>query len=516
MAFQTSYDPEIRTALIKPLVPLAANTWYSFYAGGGSFINIVGLWAGGCSVQFKTTSGALPPEVTLTGPATTTVYAVDAPVTVSANAVADTNRTVGKVEFYADGQKIGEDVSTPYSATWTPSEVKTTMVQAIAFDDESTAGASEPTYLSIVPSSAAKPIYFHGNPSPAEQALLEMINDARENPRIEGLRLAGTSDTNVLAAYQAHGIDTNQLKADFATYPVRPPLAFNSNLLASARRHANDMAAHNFQGQTGSDGSSPTNRMGQAGYAASSWAENVFAFAQSVFHGHAGMNVDWNNGPTFGQRMNVMNPSNAIYREIGISQALTNYPGSPTNVGPRVWCCDFGLASGRSFLVGVVFADLDGDQKYDAGEGLAGVNLQTDRGNNNAVSSASGGYAIPLSVSNGILTVTASGGCLPVDMANSVTLDGQNKRLNFMVPDANEVLQPVVQGDLSFGVRTNRFGFNVNWLSDRMVVVEATTNLTTTNWVAIVTNVLIDGSVYFGDPQWTNYRGRYYRIRSPE
>ena len=29
------------------------------------------------------------------------------------------------------------------------------------------------------------------------------------------------------------------------------------------------------------------------------------------------------------------------------------------------------------------------------------------------------------------------------------------------------------------------------------------------------TNTLTGGTAYFGDPQWTNYPGRFYRLRSP-
>lgn len=510
-----SYDPELRTAVFTPTATLLPDTWHAFWVFP-EVANSMGQPLGQTNfIQFKTGSGSLPPEVALTGPATGVVYAADSLLTVSAIASADEDREVSKVSFYADGQNIGEDLSSPYSITWQPSQVGTRMVQAMAMDEEGSVGASEPVYLEIVQSSAAKPIYSHGNPSPDEQALLELINDARENPSAEGLRLAGTADTNVLAAYQAYGVSTNQLKVDFAAYPARPPLAFNSNLMASARRHAGDMATNDFEAQAGSDGSTPSNRIIQAGYSANSWAENIFASAQSVFHGHAGMNVDWSGGPSWSRRINIMNPSNAIYREIGIAEVCTNYPGPATHVGPRVWCCDFGLISGRSFLVGVVFADLDGDQKYDSGEGLAGVNLRTDRGGYSAVSSASGGYAIPLTVSNGVLAVTASGGCLPGDSVKSVALDGQNKRLNFMVLDGSANTQPMVQDDDHFGMRSNRFGFNVNWLSDRVVVVEANTNLNTTNWLRVGTNTLTDGSFYFDDSQWTNHRGRFYRIRSP-
>jgi hypothetical protein len=80
---------------------------------------------------------------------------------------------------------------------------------------------------------------------------------------------------------------------------------------------------------------------------------------------------------------------------------------------------------------------------------------------------------------------------------------------------------PQVQtDDASFGVRTNRFGFNIAGSSNLVIVVEACTNLATPVWSPIGTNTLntfigTNGTSYFSDPDWTNYPGRYYRIRSP-
>ena len=48
-----------------------------------------------------------------------------------------------------------------------------------------------------------------------------------------------------------------------------------------------------------------------------------------------------------------------------------------------------------------------------------------------------------------------------------------------------------------------------------MVVVEASTDLAQPLWAPVGTNTLTDGSSYFSDPQWTNYPGRFYRLRSP-
>jgi hypothetical protein len=67
----------------------------------------------------------------------------------------------------------------------------------------------------------------------------------------------------------------------------------------------------------------------------------------------------------------------------------------------------------------------------------------------------------------------------------------------------------------SFGVQTNQFGFNIQWASGETVVVEACTNLSNPVWQPVQTNTLTGGAAYFSDPQWTNYPGRYYRLRSP-
>jgi len=69
--------------------------------------------------------------------------------------------------------------------------------------------------------------------------------------------------------------------------------------------------------------------------------------------------------------------------------------------------------------------------------------------------------------------------------------------------------------DNGFGIRTNRFGFNITWASGRVVVVEACTDLGQPIWSPVGTNMLADGSSHFSDPMRTNYPTRFYRLRSP-
>lgn len=75
--------------------------------------------------------------------------------------------------------------------------------------------------------------------------------------------------------------------------------------------------------------------------------------------------------------------------------------------------------------------------------------------------------------------------------------------------------QPAVAtDDGNFGIRTNSFGFNVNWAAGMTVVVDASTNLFNPIWLALKTNAMTGDSIYFNDPFWTNYPSRYYRLRS--
>ncbi len=72
---------------------------------------------------------------------------------------------------------------------------------------------------------------------------------------------------------------------------------------------------------------------------------------------------------------------------------------------------------------------------------------------------------------------------------------------------------PQIQsGDSSFGVHSNRFGFNISGNNNLSVIVEASTNLAYPFWSPVATNT---GSSYFSDPQWLNYPVRFYRLQTP-
>ncbi|MGW4563872.1 CAP domain-containing protein [Streptomyces sp. NPDC004561] len=100
-------------------------------------------------------------------------------------------------------------------------------------------------------------------------------------------------------------------------------LTLNSTLTKAAQAHSADMAAHQNMSHTGSDGSSPGDRITAAGYNWSSYGENVaygYSTADQVMAG-------WMSSP--GHRANILNCS---FKEIGVGLAQ---PGS-------YWTQDFG------------------------------------------------------------------------------------------------------------------------------------------------------------------------------
>ena len=67
----------------------------------------------------------------------------------------------------------------------------------------------------------------------------------------------------------------------------------------------------------------------------------------------------------------------------------------------------------------------------------------------------------------------------------------------------------------SFGLPSHPFGFTISWARDKVVVIEAATDLSQPTWSPLSTNTFVGGSATFSDPQWTNYPMRVYRARTP-
>lgn len=103
------------------------------------------------------------------------------------------------------------------------------------------------------------------------------------------------------------------------------PLKMNAKLTKAAQDHSKDMASHRNMSHTGSDGSSPADRITRAGYSWSSYGENV-AYGYST---PEKVMAAWMSSP--GHKRNILDCS---FKEIGIGLAQPD----------GYWTQDFGTA----------------------------------------------------------------------------------------------------------------------------------------------------------------------------
>lgn len=265
----------------------------------------------------------------------------------------------------------------------------------------------------------AQTVYDFGNPGAEEQHHIELINRARANPPQEGVRMAATTDPDVLNAYAYFGVDLSMMQSEFDAIAPAPPLAPNASLTTAARGHSQWMLENAVQTHYQTNpANSPHERMIAAGYVPSATGENVAAHTKGTWHGHAGFQVDWGTGGTGGMqdprahRVSIHSP---MFREIGVGVVQ----GTNGEVGPELVTQDFGTPqSGAFFGTGVAYYDLNGNQFYEVGEGIAGLSVSVQGASHVCTTADGGGWAVPIPSTQATRTVAFSG----LGMNHSVTM----------------------------------------------------------------------------------------------
>ena len=158
-------------------------------------------------------------------------------------------------------------------------------------------------------------------------------------------------------------------------------------------------------------------------------------------------------------------------------QVLTLYKGS--NEFFTQSDLPFGNAN-TVFITGVAYQDANANGYYDPGEGLAGVKITLDRGNWHAITSTSGGFAIPVAANSGTYTLSANGGPFSGATATA-TVGAESVKVDWVLPAAAIALPPQVPVAASDGA-TQLIG------------------LSTRGLVQGGANVLIGGIVISGPP----------------
>lgn len=372
----------------------------------------------------------------------------------------------------------------------------------------------EPSYVNVQESSASgalaigkaaagAQLYSHGDPTAEEQLMLELINRTRKDPAGEAARFS---------------IDLNE---GIATDPLSPtpkqPLAFNANILQAARLHSTWMLDHDEFSHFEAN-KDPGQRMTDAGYnfvPPYTYGENIawrgsslpnLPVGPTVINLHQDLFVD-EGIEDRGHRRNLLN---AGFREVGIGVVTGLFKVEGTDYTAVMTTQDFGATKAQAgpFLVGVAFRDANGDGAYSVGEGLAGLTVTPANGKFYAITSASGGYAIPLTGLSGTVQVSFSGGPLVSPIIKSAALAGQNVKVDF---ELNADSIPAIGFVASSARFSSPKGFEVDLQgpANARVAVESSDNLT--SWSEVGQLTLTGGTSHFTDSSGTPRR--FFRAR---
>ena len=140
-ALLTSYDPtltvdQLRARLITSVDVLPQ--WGGVVASGGrlNVFSAIGL------------GGNARPTVTLTSPSAGSTFVAPAAIALEA-AATDSDGTIAKVDFFANGTLVGTDTTSPYAVTWPNVGVGTHTLTAEATDDLGAARMSNPVTVTV-------------------------------------------------------------------------------------------------------------------------------------------------------------------------------------------------------------------------------------------------------------------------------------------------------------------------------------------------------------------------------
>ncbi|KPA12793.1 protein containing DUF1566 [Candidatus Magnetomorum sp. HK-1] len=285
----------------------------------------------------------------------------------------------------------------------------------------------------------------NSHPDGVEQQMVWFMNRARSNPSQEGIWLAKSEDSRISNPRDYFNVDVQILQDEFASYSPKPPAAFDVRLYNAAKTHSEDLILRDAQDHTGQ-----FDKIDNAGFSYFGARGNVFSYADDGVNAHAGFNIDWGFGTSDGMQLSrghrqAIMSLDGEYTNVGF--AAIPELNSATNVGPLVVTQNFCKAASvqnhyNLFIVGTVWKDTNDNDMYDPGEGKGGVSVIPDIGDYYAITSDSGGYAIPIKFS-GTYHVMFSGTSV-TNWTDIVTIENQSVLSDYKIESVN-----IVKGDIN-------------------------------------------------------------------
>ena len=267
--------------------------------------------------------------------------------------------------------------------------------------------------LSIVSLASAQEI----EPTPIETEMLELINRLRANPQEESKLMAKSG-------FAPGHVDLQMFLKEMESEKAAQPLVFNLKLIDAARKHTKYQLSHGQghvqeEGKSGFTGKSFMDRYREAGYNGRSGGENCFIYCKSPWQGQVAFVIDWkleaSDGGMQAGRGHRKNLMKASYTEVGVGMASETNAAVTQNFG----------SSGRA-IGGVAYSDKNKNGRYDAGEGIGGVEI-TFAGKK-IKTWKSGAYTLPVGNKGG--KISAKWGSK--HLSGVVPSGGQNFKFDFI------------------------------------------------------------------------------------
>lgn len=146
------------TRLFSDTVAPYSFAWTNVPAGSYSLTAVAydtsGASRSTAAVTVTVTQPNQAPTVTLTSPANGASFVAPASITLAATA-SDPEGAMARVEFFANGTRIGTDTDAPYSLSWTNVAAGTYSITAIAFDSAGASRTSAPASVTVTAASSA-------------------------------------------------------------------------------------------------------------------------------------------------------------------------------------------------------------------------------------------------------------------------------------------------------------------------------------------------------------------------
>jgi uncharacterized protein YkwD len=311
----------------------------------------------------------------------------------------------------SDGEESVRDRVIEISAVGNPDD----LLRSSGYAKPTTATTSEPQLVMKRTAS----LFSHGNPTDYEQLTLELINHARSDPAGEAARL---------------GISLNEdLSPGTISQAPKAPVAFHSLLINASRSHSQWMLDNDVFSHTGIGGSSAGDRMSAAGYVFSgswTWAENI-AWGGTTGALDIESQTRANHDNLFlssGHRVNMLGGTDEV--GVGVRSGVFTYNAVDYNAVMVTQNYAKSDATSGPLLLGVAYNDSNQDGDYDPGEGVNNVQVSITGAAWYAMTSASGGYAVPYADQAGTMQVVFSGGDLAGAVTQLVQRTGENVKLD--------------------------------------------------------------------------------------